>query len=496
MSANPPPTIFNSSPLDIGVPRAFRELVLDTYPLLRTHPKAKAYRGIVQYVLFATFLDNGSKELVLPCGVLAEIVGENIGSHRFNASLWIQDFSRNVFPLHDLGYDFLDGKARTVRPLIPDEIARAKSEMLKDSTDKVGFVSGLPISRRKRHQYSEQQEERLRSIAEKYLRSRDPAHPVSPLAEYLNNNHGCQLRIQKKNWPMVEASIHALPDSSGKEKRVKEDCIRLLYGLDGGQKLFYLGSSRSPRLSVIGTSIHLLPRKIRKLALSGRSTWECDLKSSQLAVVAKQWDIPPLQEFLQSSLDGGYSIWDELSRTAEVPLDICKPILKTTIYSTVFGMGEDKLAAQLALGTEKKHGIGQDAARRVLSHPLIREVLKKRRIQMRLIEENGGAEDAWGYWQYAPWDNKTNAPDVPSALAYCVQSWEMRVMLSLLPVFKAEEQIHCLSWLHDGVTLHLGNRTKTDEHLHKIRNAVNTVAWALSFATALDIVPSPHPTAP
>jgi hypothetical protein len=171
-----------------------------------------------------------------------------------------------------------------------------------------------------------------------------------------------------------------------------------------------------------------------------------------------------------------------------------KPLLKRTVYSVVFGMSRRNLRAQLAQGTgaaDQEPGVGDEAAERVLGHPLMRALLGARARASRRVWKERGARDAWGTWVATAWefDEGRGKPvqDVPSVLARVVQSYELRLLLPVLGVAEAEEQVYLLSWLHDGVTVHLGNQTKAGRHLRKLAGAVRGEAERLGMATALEV---------
>lgn len=70
--------------------------------------------------------------------------------------------------------------------------------------------------------------------------------------------------------------------------------------------------------------------------------------------------------------------------------------------------------------------------------------------------------------------------------AQVVQSWEVRLMLSLVPVLRGERQLYCLSWLHDGLTVWCGDSTKRERHINKLKAAVQAEAEQWGFPTWLE----------
>jgi hypothetical protein len=115
---------------------------------------------------------------------------------------------------------------------------------------------------------------------------------------------------------------------------------------------------------------------------------DCDLRSSQFAILAAKLNAPISQAFIAS----GESIWRELYRYLSgvdaAPPPETKKVLKEAMYSLCFGKGERKLRALL------------DPFRiaKVLRHPIFHELLMLRREWFEQIGKAGGAPDVWGQW--------------------------------------------------------------------------------------------------
>jgi hypothetical protein len=293
--------------------------------------------------------------------------------------------------------------------------------------------------------------------------------------------------------------VRALPAGTERERARRRWCERLLCDLERFRELYYATSPNTPRVFAAGSSVNQLPRDVRRVAFAG--CVECDLKAAQLAVVARLWGVGGLQAFLEASLRGGPSVWEELAGRAGVPLSR-KPILKTTVYSVVFGMSRRNLLAQLARGEGAEggaEGVGAAAAARFFRHPLVRELLRARDRAKRATAEAGGALDAWGNFvevDAALRDGRYARRDVLSVMSAVVQSYELRLMLPALEVVKKEQQLYLLSWLHDGVTVHAGNRGKLGRQVRRLARAVAREAAALGMATELEVTELPAPGLP
>lgn len=114
---------------------------------------------------------------------------------------------------------------------------------------------------------------------------------------------------------------------------------------------------------------------------------------------------------------------------------------------------------------------------------LVLPLLAARTRQQRKVITMRGDTDAFGRWI----DNPLGAHDVLSVLAAVVQSHELKIMLSLLPILKSEDQIYLLSWLHDGVTLQFGNHTKKQRQIRKLKEAIRLTVDTMGIATRLDV---------
>jgi hypothetical protein len=477
------PPVYQLRPL--AVSPDFRAAVQAAYPLLAdgSHRDDLAYRRIMQYLLTSTFTDSEGR-LILPHATVAKLAGVSTKTRGFAAEDWIERFSCDVLPLNVYDYCHLSGQARTVAPDIPSELRAAlvADGEQNDGHERVFFDTGDIVSRRVERAARAEHE---RWLSEQSRASVDEDHPAHSLIDYLlRQPQDCLQRVLNRNWPAVSELVHNLPTDTERERMARDWCQRLMLHLEEARWLYYAASPKTPRVSAIGPNVHQLPRTLRRAAFAG--AYECDLRAAQLAVVARLWDIPDLQTFLEAQQKGGGTIWQELLGWISRPISN-KPIIKKTIYSVVFGMGRARLLTQLAEGDGDTVGVGQDAAERFFSHPLVTELLSARARARKRVWDESGTADAWGNWIATTWDRATGTKDVPSVLAYVVQSWELRLMLSVLPVIESEEQIYLLSWLHDGITVWLGNRTKADRQVRKLQAAVRREADTLGLATCLEV---------
>ena len=454
--------------------------------------EATAFRCLVGYVAFAAFQpkikgedklypEGAERTLVLPFRTVAALVGTKPSARGFAAKRWISQFSKAVFSLNPVEYWYSSGQARVIRPEIDPKLAARmldREENPRHGTH-VWLDTGTPVSART-------YDERFRSKVtdeDKWiwlLQVVPPHHSARPLLDYLRKQPQNRLTtLVRENWPRTKAAIEALPESTQEERNTKSHSRRIAVLTYENWSIFYTVSERSPRIFPAGESILYLPREIRKIALAG--TVECDLRAAQLAIAAKVWGLPVTEELLRS----GKSIWEELAAAARLPVKSCKPLLKRTLYSVIFGMAKTNLRRKLELGTDGLVGIGRVATNRVFRHPVMKELIAMRAVKHREAKESKQLHDAWGrIVQMGP---DTSFRTVRSLWAYVIQSLELKVLLSILPILKKNRQVYLLAWQHDGVSLYFGNASKKEREKDQIRRAVNAVCGDLDTPTELEL---------
>lgn len=271
------------------------------------------------------------------------------------------------------------------------------------------------------------------------------------------------------------------------------DALKLLQAIEDDPQMVYGPSAGTVRIYASGQNINSLPRLIRKLVLALAADdhpdqlAELDLGYAQLAIAAWRWDLPKLTSLLKECERGGTSIWAVFLDYSGLGEEF-KPILKKTAYSIVYGMGLPALREQFLSGYTRRWddmpGAGDpEKWRKLLRHPVIRELLHARNREAQATKEQGGDYDAFGDWINKEIMNDTTY--APSVLAVIAQSWEQRVMHAMLPILERNKQIYVLCYLHDGFTVYFGDRTKMDRHSKAIRTRVRCGATGLEIHTKL-----------
>ncbi len=153
-----------------------------------------------------------------------------------------------------------------------------------------------------------------------------------------------------------------------------------------------------------------------------------------------------MQTFLASQ--PARSIWHELTTHLHVGEEY-KDTLKRALYAVLFGAKPRTIGRILNCGDLDVPGLpNADSARQFRSHYLIRELLDQRDRQIRAIADHRAITDAFGR------EISLGSRDPRSLLAEQIQSYEMKMIMALLPTFQADRRLVLLNHLHDGFSLY------------------------------------------
>ena len=238
------------------------------------------------------------------------------------------------------------------------------------------------------------------------------------------------------------------------------------------------------RVFTSGYSLCTIDKSLRRVL---QPDWiELDLASAQLAIVGQDWGLAEVTEFLES----GGSIWDSLydfmgwaEYRSGVPKKSAKPALKKGLYSAVFGGGKKKILDLMY--SEYVSGVHypgflvyEGFLGSFFEHPLVRELMKARRGQLREIEQEEGAEDVFG--ETIKLKSGTNSRSV---LAQLAQAQELQLLLPALDVAEAEldraeekganARFWITLWQHDGFSIRVRDKSRRSTIVRKFQKAVN-----------------------
>lgn len=456
----------------------FRQFVLNKYPTLAGN---EPFLRFFHYLCFGDFSDKITKQLVIPTKKMAEEFYKQDYTCHFNGLEVLTKFRDTVLPkLSWSGHEALscsswNGKAReiTCNGFDAEMQEALRQECLVPSADQVDFITGEPYRRQDRYQAQAAET----AAYEKELAGLTLNSTQEKLLDYLRKINAGHLFIRKlhENSEAIEAAIKALKPA------VQDLQYRILANVHHNPNVYYLPSSqeRTCRLSPKGDSLIGLKKEVRKAATKG--WWECDLRSSQFAILAAVLKAPISRAFVAS----GESLWRELYgfasgvKDAEPPPET-KDVLKEAVYSLCYGKSKANLKEFLAL-----HGL-----EKLLKHPILAELLSLRRKWFQEIERAGGAHDVWGQWHAV---DEKQGRWAGSVAATIIQAMEMEIIAPIFDVAiksRKGDRFHIVLFQHDGATISFNAKgRRLARAQNKLRTAVEDRARELGVSTVLEFTP-------
>jgi hypothetical protein len=458
----------------------FRQFILNKYPAL---PGSDPFLRFFGYLCFSNFFDDESHRLVIPTKTMSEEFYQQPYHPSFNGRAVLEQFRDRVLPglvwTEHVAFSTSSygGKAREIitNGFDADMLEALRQECVAPESARVDLITGLPYQRKDRYR------ETAEATAEYEIAL--ALHPLNEtqrsILDYLRGISAGHLFLRKltDNGETIRAAIESLPE------KLQDIRYRILACVRRNPTIYYAPSQeqRTCRLSGSGDCILGLKKEVRKAACKG---WvECDLRSSQFAILAAKLNAPTSQAFIAS----GASIWKDFyyhthGAYADPPSDL-KKVFKEAIYSLCFGKGEAKLKAFL-----RENGVAH-----LLQHPIMVELLKLRRQWFEQIDRDGGAADVWGQWQALDRDidPKTGKAKrwAGSVAAAVIQSVEMAIISPIFEVAqkhgKSDQFTICL-FQHDGATISFQSHKKQDRAQRKLKTAVEARASQLGVATTLE----------
>ena len=488
--------------------RAFRDAVRGLYPGLDDDP---AYWRLLEWALYAPWRDRDTARVVMHSRAIALYVGreDELRGRRWSRRRFLKGFGDSVFTIH------LDHRTGFMMPAqleggVPDELgalfaAEMRQRGQRGRPERVYFASGRAYSGTEAAEEMRRIEAwstaRMRaihgsapaSVEDFHEEERDEAEAVLAgllcpdalaLGEYLN---GLAPRRFARLRERADVALSRLDElTAGKPAEYVAEQARILQAVKDRPKPFYGPSARTVRLFSVDRSILRLQTELRDVMTDGWA--KCDLRSAQLAIVAKLWGVPQVEGYLAERR----SIWNDLmdamgvERTPET-----KGKLKDMLYSLIFGMGRRNLGAQL-----RGFFPDRDHQRAFWRFPVIFALLVARREQFRALRERGFGEDAYGNrhkirkrpprrGEDARWE-KDNASSVMATIA---QSYELRLMYPIVDLARRHygaSGFCVLAWLHDGCWIHVPDRREEQRWRSRIGAAVEAMARGLGMRTELE----------
>lgn len=466
--------------MHVPVSRSFRTFVLSKYPALEGN---EPFLRLFHYLCFGNFFDKETHRLVVPTRMMSERFYAQPYHPRFNGKAVLESFRSAVLPnlawtRHEVEVvDSWNGKARQIQNLGFDaEMQQAlRAECLRSSDDLVDLVTGAPYSRNRRYRETYEATARYeQELAQVPLNATQ-----EKILDYLRDLNYGHLFLRKfdDNLKAFEAAIETLAPE------VRETRYRILASARRNPVIYYLPSAkeRTCRLSGHGDSILGLKSSVRKALCAG---WvECDLRSSQFSILAAKLKAPISRAFIAS----GDSIWRSFYQHThginEDPPKAIKKVFKEAMYSLCFGKGVGNLTRML-----NDHKLVK-----LLSHPILQELLTLRTVWFEEIRDAGGAFDVWGRWQALDLSKdlvtKKTRRWEGAVAASVIQSIEMEIIAPIFDVANANRTSSkftiCL-FRHDGATISFNDKDRVEGTQNRLKKAVEARAKELGVSTVLD----------
>jgi hypothetical protein len=447
--------------LNRTVSKKFRGILANKYPNLGNDG---SFWLFLSYLMFGMYREEESGRLLIPAEIVARIENKYTQWFNNNYIAWdfLERFSRYIQPFKWSKWDSESRLVRVVTELTWDqEIFDAiQAERLKlwKNTGRVYISDGSEFTRNK--QAIQRKREKLNALE---LLDQAGCKEAQELLDYMNNLPPNLFYNILQNIPKaIEAAKRLPPQSSDRQ-------IDILHAVLDQYQPFYKPTSGSTRIYSFNENMLGLQRDVRKALTSGWS--ECDLKSAQLAICAKIWDVPPVQKFLKD----GHNIWDSLFEYFQFEKnEETKRLFKTALYTVMYGGRAKRIKNTLA-------PLGEDACSKFLTHPIIRAMWRARTEQLKLIRKNKGAMNYFGK------SISTANFNPKSVLAQLAQAYELALLYPALELAKKDKRFQIVLWQHDGFSVHWLKKEDIENLKHNLKYVVEDKAEQLGIITKLEI---------
>ncbi len=392
------------------ISKDFRDLLLAELPGLAKNP---AYWAILGWEMFGRLTDyNG---VLVSQEVLARLEGKQhqLKSRNYSGITFLEAFKQDVAPEMEWSeFNRVEGKAREIVTLgLPDTVLEALREEqatpVRNLNQRVYLDTGnlWTPSRQKQHR----EEDRGAAMM---LLDKAGCVEAQRLMEYLNT------LAPNRFTAMLDGLGDAYSAAMRLEsQRSREQALRLLRNIaDQPQPLYGpTGNGRTVRLFSTNESLCRLPRSVRKVLT--RNWTSVDLKSAQLAIVGRLWNVPLIDALLRS----GASVWEYFCEELGVLFtEEHKKGIKQMTYALVFGSSAQKGKA-LDQAARTYFPNQADIVTRFFAVPVIAALYDHREAAREAVVMAGGAYDAFGNWIALPMD-EYGKPNARSVLASQAQS--------------------------------------------------------------------------
>jgi hypothetical protein len=454
------------------VSRDFRDLIGREFPGVHRNP---AHWRMIDHLLLGTFRSNDTGKLLIDQSILASIEGKQalLEQRNYVGENYLIEFQSDVIPGFEWSeWDYEDSKCRTVINLpLSIEIKEAVTSEIwqwNDRSDLVYMADGSKPTPAKRKLFREI--DRCEALEES---ARAGCEDARRLLLYLNNLPTNKFARLLEYLPSAYEAARAIGDENKRSHQ-----LAVLKVVSQEAKPLYQPSSqgKTVRIFPLTSSMLMLRKELRRVLTQ---EWhEADLQNSQLAICAKEWDVPVAQKFLRS----GGSVWPYLMRhmqLEETPDN--KAVLKTSLYSLMFGKTLDNLQAELMCEFQDTVTV-----RLFFSCPLIEAMLNGRRRRTDEIKKAGGAINAYDQWL------STKEYNTRSILAQLAQATELKLLSPVINVATDHTDnngFSILLWQHDGFCWSPDRSKQGESWTNRLKEMVASQARQMGIITELIVGP-------
>jgi hypothetical protein len=469
----------------ICVSRAFRTAMVLELPGLG---KNKSYWRFLQYLCFGSWRDVETGKLLLPSQFIATIEGKRCNQH-YKALEFMRRFEAHVgvgldIQNHVLSFDIDKSRVRMLNEMVVSDKVKSLIDAERHSmdTDQVWMDTGNKRLKRHTGEMRAKDKEKADSVLAIY----NGCQETVDLCNYLNNKHLNRYSTMWKHVKAAKAKAKTLHDANNQ--------LNIIKSIQLQPQPIYATVPRSTRAFATNESVLRLHRDLRKILTQDWIT--ADLRSAQLAIVAKVWDVSEIEQYLIAGQLSKRSIWDDLCEYMGLEMNSTnKAKVKTPLYSITFGAGRKRLHALFA--REFGHGNGKAAYDKFRKHPIIRALLIARSRQLKAIRLAKGGTDAFGRFLKLEKRHKIGYvymfDNSRSILACIAQSYELQLLLPVINLSMTEqfkERGFCITtFLHDGFTFDSFRVEDQQRWKDKLAKAVKEEADRLGIRTELEFEP-------
>lgn len=270
----------------------------------------------------------------------------------------------------------------------------------------------------------------------------------------------------------------------------------------------YGPSPKTPRIHARWQNATALPSAVRQ-DITCRLGWaELDLAHAQLACNARRWNVRDVLGLLERP---NYSFWDDLIgwlRKGKAPVSPedfkrLKQVLKPAVHGLSFGMGKSRIKrfgelkdpeegiepdpAVIRVVEEVSGRSFENAGRQLLSHRILRAMLRARSDLYARVQADQGWTDVFG--RFLPLEGKANPG---SLLAVDTQAMELQVLKRVIYRAIREREtgnpaFTIMLWQHDGFTIKARNRSRLPTVIGLLQRDVELQAERCGIPTRLTV---------